>query len=550
MPTPQVELYDTTLRDGAQTEGISYSVQDKLRITEKLDALGVHAIEGGWPGSNPKDAEFFRRAKRLRLNTAELAAFGSTRRAARAARDPNLNALLKAETRTVTIFGKSWDLHVRDVLKISLEENLKVVEDSVAFLKRHGRRVIYDAEHFFDGYQDNPAYALKTVQAALDGGADTVVLCDTNGGSLPTEITDIIRASQDGMRVPLGIHAHNDSDLAVANSIAAVNAGCRQVQGTINGYGERCGNANLVSIIAILKLKMGIDCLPDAKLKELTETSRFVAEVSNMMQRANWPFVGESAFAHKGGVHVNAVMKNPRTYEHIEPSLVGNHRKVLVSELSGRSSLVLKAEDLHLHLVKDTPQAKKLLKRLQQLEHQGYHFEAADGSLELLLQRELKHLKPFFSLEGFRVIIEKRGNQLFSEATVKLRVNGKPEHAAAEGDGPVNALDNAIRKALKQFYPTLAEMHLTDFKVRVLDEKVGTAAKVRVGIFSQDAHDSWGTVGVSENIIEASWQALADSIEYKLLKDQKSDVSPPRPSREAGRGRQKSEKAKARSRLA
>ena len=522
-----VDLYDTTLRDGAQTEGISYSVQDKLRITEKLDALGVAYIEGGWPGSNPKDAEFFRKARTLRLATAQLAAFGSTRRAARAASDPNLAALLKAETRVITIFGKSWDLHVRDVLRVSPDENLKLIEDSVAFLKRHGREVIYDAEHFFDGYKDNPTYALKTVRAALEGGAAAVVFCDTNGGSLPDEIAKIIAAAKDTLRVPMGIHAHNDSDLAVANSIAAVNAGCRQVQGTINGYGERCGNANLVSIIANLKLKMGVDCLPNAKLKELTETSRFVAEVSNMAQHANQPFVGAAAFAHKGGVHVNAVMKNPRTYEHLDPSMVGNQRKILVSELSGRSSLVFKAQGLSLDLTKETPQAKRLLKLLQGLEHQGYHFEAAEGSLELLLKRQLKELKPFFTLEGFRVIMEKRDHRLISEATIKVHVNGVPEQTAAEGDGPVNALDNAIRKALKRFYPTLAEMHLTDFKVRVLDEKAGTAAKVRVLIQSQDAHDSWGTVGVSENIIEASWQALADSIEFKLLKDhaQKSEKS-------------------------
>jgi 2-isopropylmalate synthase len=517
---PQIELYDTTLRDGAQTEGISYSVQDKLRITEKLDDLGVHYIEGGWPGSNPKDAEFFRQVTRLRLRTSKLAAFGSTRRTASAAKDPNLQALLKAQTQIITIFGKSWDLHVRDVLKVSLEENLKIIEDSVAFLKRQGRSIIYDAEHFFDGYKDNPTYTLNTVQAALDGGADAVVFCDTNGGNLPTEITKIIHASKAHIRVPMGIHAHNDSDLAVANTLAAVNAGCQHVQGTINGYGERCGNANLVSIIAILKLKMGIDCLPDARLKELTETSRYVAEVSNMAQRTNQPFIGEAAFAHKGGVHVNAVMKNPRTYEHLEPFTVGNRRKILVSELSGRSSLVLKAKGLALNLSKDTPQAKRLLKLLQRLEHQGYHFEAAEASLELLLKRQLKQFKSFFTLEGFRVIMEKRDHRVVSEATIKVHVKGIPEQTAAEGDGPVNALDNAIRKALRRFYPMLSQMHLTDFKVRVLDEKAGTAAKVRVLIQSQDEHDSWGTVGVSENIIEASWQALVDSIEYKLLKDQ------------------------------
>jgi len=534
---PQIELYDTTLRDGAQTEGISYSVQDKLRVTEKLDALGMHYIEGGWPGSNPKDAEFFRRAGKLRFATAILTAFGSTRRAGRpAAKDANLQALLRAETQVITIFGKSWDLHVRDVLRISLEENLRVIEDSVAFLKKRGRRVIYDAEHFFDGYKDDPAYARATLQAALAGGADAVAFCDTNGGSLPSEITETIAACKRELPVVLGIHTHNDSELAVANALAAVQAGCTQVQGTMNGYGERCGNANLVSIIAILRTKMGIHCLPDAKLKELTETAHYVAELSNMGQDQHQPFVGAAAFSHKGGVHVNAVMKNPRTYEHIDPATVGNQRKILVSELSGRSSLVIKAKDLALDLSKDTPQAKRLLKLLQQLEHQGYHFEAAEGSLELLLKRRLKQLKPFFALEGFRVIMEKRDHKLTSEATIKLRVKGVPEQTAAEGDGPVNALDNAIRKALRQFYPTLAQMHLTDFKVRVLDEKAGTAAKVRVLIQSQDAHDSWGTVGVSENIIEASWQALVDSIEYKLLKDQSRKAEGSRPSA-AGRTR-------------
>lgn len=518
----RVELYDTTLRDGAQTEGVSYSVQDKLRITERLDALGVHYIEGGWPGSNPKDTEFFRRARRLHLARARLAAFGSTRRARRAATDANLQALLKADTPVVTIFGKTWDLHVREVLRVSLDENLRVIEDSITFLKRRGRHVIYDAEHFFDGYKANRAYTLKTIQVAQEAGVDTVVFCDTNGGSLPREVSQVITAAQASLRIPMGIHTHNDADLAVANAIAAVEAGCRQVQGTMNGYGERCGNANLASLIPILKVKMGIDCLPDARLRELTDTSRFIAEVSNMAQQANQPFVGTAAFAHKGGVHVHAVMRNPRSYEHIDPATVGNERKILVSELSGRSSLVFKARGAALDLSKDTPQAKKLLTLLQALEHRGYHFEAAEGSFELLLKRQLQRVKPFFTLEKFRVAIEKIGSRIESEATVKVRVEGVEEHTTAEGDGPVNALDTALRKALTQFYPRLAEMHLTDFKVRVLDEKAGTAAKVRVLIQSQDAHDSWGTVGVSENIIEASWQALVDSIEYKLLKDQQA----------------------------
>jgi len=518
----RVDLYDTTLRDGAQTEGISYSVQDKLRITERLDDLGVAYVEGGWPGSNPKDAEFFRRAKRVRLKTAALASFGSTRRAhARAAQDANLNALLRAETKVITIFGKSWDLHVREVFKVSLDENLKMIEESVRYLKSKGRRVFYDAEHFFDGYRANPAYALKTLETAKAAGAEVLIFCDTNGGSLLSSVEAIIREVRQRVSGPFGIHVHNDCGLGVANSLAAVQAGCQQIQGTINGYGERCGNADLTSIIPVLEVKMGVPCLPKGRLKELTEVSRFVAEVSNMVQRPGQPFVGATAFAHKGGVHVNAVAKNPKTYEHLDPSIVGNERRILVSELSGRTSLVVKAKDLQLNLSKETPKTRKLLERLQQLEHQGYHFEAAEASFEILLQRHLKKLKPFFQLEGFRVIVEKRNGRIVSEATIKVDVDGAHEHAAAEGDGPVNALDNAIRKALAPFYPTLAKMHLTDFKVRVLDEKAGTAAKVRVLIQSQDETDSWGTIGVSENIIEASWRALVDSIEYKLLKDAK-----------------------------
>ena len=517
----RVDLYDTTLRDGAQSEGISYSVQDKLRITQKLDELGLPYVEGGWPGSNPKDAEFFRRARTLRLKRAVLVAFGSTRRPnLNPAKDANLRALLNAGTKVITIFGKSWDLHVRDVLGTTLNENLKMIEDSVSFLKSRGVRVFYDAEHFFDGWRANRAYALNTIKAAQEAGAEVLILCDTNGGTLAPDLTSVIGEVRRRLRAPLGIHAHNDCGVAVANSVASVVAGIQQVQGTINGYGERCGNADLTSIIPILVLKRGIPCLPVEKLKELTEVSRYVAEISNMVQRPGQPFVGSTAFTHKGGVHVHAVMKNPRTYEHIDPAKVGNQRKVLVSELSGRTSLVMKAKELKLGLSKESPAAKKMLSLLQRLEHEGYHFEAAEGSLELLLQRHLKKLKPFFELESFRVINEKKGARMVSEATIKLKVKGVHEHAAAEGDGPVNALDNAVRKALIKFYPSLAGMHLTDFKVRVLDEKAGTAAKVRVLIQSQDEHDSWGTIGVSENIIQASWQALVDSIEYKLLKDQ------------------------------
>lgn len=515
-----VKLYDTTLRDGSQAEGISLTVNDKLRIAQKLDELGIDYIEGGWPGSNPKDMEFFIQAKRLKLKRSKMTAFGATRRPhIDVTKDANIKALLKSGCKVITIFGKSWDLHVRDVLKTSMEENLKMIQDSIHYLKSKKKVVFYDAEHFFDGYHHNPDYALQTILVAQDAGCDAVILCDTNGGMLTNEFSRIIMEVKPKVKVSLGIHCHNDSEMAVANSIAAVLAGCDHVQGTINGYGERCGNANLCSIIPSLKLKLGIDCIADAKLKELTEISRYVAEVCNMKQQENQPFVGQSAFAHKGGVHVNAILKNPKSYEHIEPQGVGNKRRILISELSGKSSLLIKAEEIEMGLDKESPKTRKILKLLQDLEHQGYHFEAAEGSFELLLKRAMKKYKRFFGLEGFRVIIEKtEDGKLRSEATIKVKVKGKIKHTASEGDGPVNALDNALRKALLDFYPKLAEMHLSDFKVRVLDEKAGTAAKVRVLIQSQDKEKSWWTIGVSENIIEASWQALVDSVEYKLLK--------------------------------
>jgi len=520
----QVKLYDTTLRDGAQSEGISYSVNDKLRIAQKLDELGIHYIEAGWP-MNPKDQQLFKSLKAKKLKNAQVVAFGSTRRPEKKANyDANIKSLLAAETKIITIFGKTWDLHVRDVLKVSLDENLKMIYETIAYIKAKGKTVFYDAEHFFDAYKDNADYALKSILCAEEAGADVVVLCDTNGGSLTKEISAIIEEIKQKIKVPLGIHEHNDLGLGVANSIAAIEAGCTQVQGTFNGYGERCGNADLVTIIGILKTKMGIPCISDAQLKNLTATAHYISEISNMKQQENQPFVGKSAFAHKGGVHINAVMKNPRTYEHLDPQIVGNHRRILVSELAGKTPILIKAKDLELDLAKTSTQSKKILKLLQDLEHKGYAFEAADASFELLVKRALKKYKKFFELEGFRIVIEKHADgRITSEAIMKLKVQGIKEHTAAEGDGPVNALDNALRKALKNFYPTLAKMHLSDFKVRVLDEKAGTAAKVRVLIQSQDETDSWGTVGVSENIIEASWQALLDSIEYKLLKDQKSN---------------------------
>ncbi|MDP2921233.1 MAG: citramalate synthase [Candidatus Omnitrophota bacterium] len=518
----EVKIYDTTLRDGSQGEGISFSVMDKIKIAKKLDSFGVHYIEGGWPGSNPKDMEFFKQAKRLKFKNSKVVGFGSTRRPKISpSEDENLKALLKSGVKIAAIFGKTWDMHVTDILKVSLHENLKMISDTVGFLKSKNLQVFYDAEHFFDGYKNNKEYALETLWSAVNAGCDAIVLCDTNGGMLTHELGAIVRAvASECQQVTLGIHTHNDSGLAVANTITAVEAGADIVQGTINGYGERCGNADLCAIIPNLQLKMGIRCVQESKLKELTDVSRYVNEISNMKPQDNQPFTGRSAFAHKGGVHINAVMKRPSSYEHTAPESVGNHRRILVSELSGKTSIILRAKEMELDLTKEDPKTKRILKLIQAMENQGYHFEAADGSFELLLKKALKKYKSFFTLEGFKVSIVKReDNALVSEAIIKLTVNKKEEHTAAEGDGPVNALDNALRKALTKFYPSLSKMRLSDFKVRVLDEKAGTAAKVRVLIQSEDEESSWGTVGVSENIIEASWQALVDSVEYKLLKD-------------------------------
>ncbi|MCK4437215.1 citramalate synthase [bacterium] len=522
---PQAKLYDTTLRDGMQGEGISFSLKDKVAIVKKLDGLGIHYIEGGWPGSNPKDINFFKEIRKIRLKQAKMCAFGATRRADKTAgRDVNLKAMLKAETPTATIFGKGWTLHVEKVLKTNLKRNLEMIEDSISYVKSKGREVIYDAEHFFDGYRDNAQYALETLKVAEEAGADWIVLCDTNGGAMPYEVENICREVRRRIKTPLGIHTHNDSGMAVANSIMAVKEGCTQVQGTINGYGERCGNADLCLVIPNLKLKLGISCISDKQLQSIGEISRYVSELANIVPDDHQPFVGASAFAHKGGMHVDAVRKTPLSFEHIKPELVGNRRRVLVSELSGKSNVLYKADQVGLDLRKDKSQtsAKKILKLLKDLEHRGYQFEAADGSFELLMKKALGKHKKLFDLEGFRVSVEKReDNRLISEATIKVRVGKKREHAAAEGDGPVNALDNALRKALEKFYPSLSEMHLSDFKVRILDPEAGTAAQTRVLIESRDHRDTWSTVGVSENIIEASWQALVDSIEYKLLKDEK-----------------------------
>ncbi len=517
----KVLIYDTTLRDGSQGEGISYSVRDKILISEELDKLGVHYIEAGWPGSNPKDMEFFLKMAKARLVNSRLVAFGSTRRPGiNAAQDTNVKGLLKSQAKVITIFGKTWDFHVKEVLKTTLDENLNMIKDTITFLRSKGIVVFYDAEHFFDAYKANKEYSAQCLLTAQAAGAEAVVLCDTNGGTLTSEISSIISEIKPKINICLGIHCHNDSDLAVANSIAAIQAGATMVQGTINGYGERCGNADLVPIIANLKLKLGVDCISDDRLKQLTYVSHFVSEISNMKQRNDQPYAGESAFAHKGGVHINAVMKNTRTYEHIDPALVGNSRRMLVSELGGKTGILLRAKDMGLDLSKDDPKTRKILKLLQNLEHQGYHFEGAEASFELLIQKAFKKYNNFFELEGFKVVVEKHSDKkITTEAVIKLKVKGVKEHTAAEGDGPVNALDNALRKALKDFYPSLSKMHLSDFKVRVLNEKAGTAARVRVLIQSQDELDSWNTIGVSENIIEASWQALMDSVEYKLLKD-------------------------------
>ncbi len=522
---PKVILYDTTLRDGSQGEGISYSATDKIRIARELDMLGIHYIEGGWPGSNPKDMEFYLTMAKNPLKNSQMVAFGSTRRPNIAAsHDNNLKGILQSQAKFVTIFGKTWDLHVRDVLKTNLDENLKMIKETIGFLISKGLVVFYDAEHFFDAYKANKEYSLKSILVAQAAGASYIVLCDTNGGTLTSEITGILKEIRPKINVGLGIHCHNDSGLAVANSIAAVESGADMVQGTINGYGERCGNADLIPIIANLKLKMGVDCIAGDKLKDLSRISCFVSEISNIKPKNDQPYVGDSAFAHKGGVHINAVMKNPDTYEHVNPDLVGNRRRILLSELGGKTGILLRAKDLNLDLSKDDPRTKKILALLQKLEKQGYHFEAAEASFELLLKRFFKKYRKFFELEGFRVVIEKHSDKkITSEAIIKLKVKGIREHTAAEGDGPVNAMDNALRKALKEFYPTLSQMHLSDFKVRVLDEKSGTAAKVRVLIQSQDKDQIWDTIGVSENIIDASWQALVDSVEYKLLKDGLAD---------------------------
>jgi 2-isopropylmalate synthase len=518
----KIFLYDTTLRDGAQSERISFSLEDKIKIAQRLDEFGFDYIEGGWPGSNPKDLNFFRRIKEIPLKKAKIAAFGSTRRAQVTPEDDaNLKSLLESETPVVTIFGKTWDLHVIEVLKTTLDNNLKMIYDSVKYLKSHNKEVVYDAEHFFDGFKSDPEYALATLEAAVEGGADWIVLADTNGGTLPWEVEDIIKKVKERIKIPLGIHTHNDSGVAVANSIIAVKEGITQVQGTINGYGERCGNANLCTIIPILQLKMGYQVIPEEKLAQLTELAHWVSEVANLPPDPTAPFVGRSAFAHKGGVHVNAVLKNPKSYEHIDPSKVGNKRRFLISELSGTSTIVSKVKELNIDIDRDSPLAKMILEQITHLENEGYYFEGAEASFELLVRHSLGQDTKLFDLIGLRVIIEKLGDkgETITEATLKLKIGDNVVHVAADGDGPVHALDQALRKALIEFYPELKNIHLSDFKVRVLNGSTGTAAKVRVLIDSSNSKgDTWSTVGVSTNIIEASWEALVQSIEYGILK--------------------------------
>jgi 2-isopropylmalate synthase len=522
----RIWTYDTTLRDGTQGEGVNFSLDDKLAVTRKLDELGIDYIEGGYPLSNPKDFEYFQRVAEMPLRHARVVAFGMTRRRdVRPEDDPGMQALVDARVPVIAIVGKSWDLHVRDVLRVSDEENLAMIAETVAFAKAAGREVVYDAEHFFDGYRANPQYALETVRAAQEAGAAWVVLCDTNGGNLPETIREVVAAVVAELGVPVGIHCHNDCDVGVANTLAAVDHGATQVQGTINGVGERCGNADLVSVIANLSLKkQGYEIKAAERLEHLTAVSRYVYETGNMNFRRNQPFVGASAFAHKGGMHVHAVARNTAAYEHIDPAVVGNARRVLVSELSGRSNIVAKTTKHRLE--QDQELLRRILQQVQDLENEGYQFEAAEASFDILVKKLAGTYQPFFERVNYRVNIETDAReQPVNEATVKIRVHGSGEHTVAEGDGPVNALDAALRKALEPHYPRLGEMHLVDYRVRVIDSRSATAARVRVVIESSDDTEVWGTVGVSENIIEASWQALVDSFEYKLFKDQEGEAA-------------------------
>jgi 2-isopropylmalate synthase len=527
-----IVVYDTTLRDGAQSEGLSLSIEDKLRIAHRLDEMGIPFIEGGWPGANPKDGQFFWRLKEEPLTHAEVVAFCSTRRPGKvAAEDPMLQAILSAGTHWVTIFGKSWDFHVTEGLHTTLEENLAMIRDTIEYLRSQGRRVIYDAEHWFDGYKQNRQYALKTLETAMNAGAEWLVFCDTNGGTLPHEITQIVREVFQALPqiqatgVQLGIHTHNDSETAVANAIAAVLEGATMVQGTINGYGERCGNANLCSLIPNLQLKLGFHCIPQAELEQLTETSRLISEVANLAPDEHAPFVGLSAFAHKGGIHVSAVQRNPLTYEHIQPEKIGNRRRIVISDQAGLSNVLEKARTFGIDLNKEDETCRKILQKLKDLEHQGYQFEAAEASFELLMREALGEREHFFEMRGFQVHCDKAAGDTNSLATVKVTVNGEEILAAAEGNGPVSALDAALRKALLNFYPEISQFHLADYKVRILDGGSGTSAKTRVLIESRNSHKRWSTVGVSTNIIEASYQAVVEGLEYGLILHKQAKIA-------------------------
>ena len=517
MKTPPVTIYDTTLRDGTQGTGISFSVADKLRVAEKLDEFGVHYIEGGWPGSNPKDIAFFEEAAKRRWQTARVAAFGMTRRANLPVnQDPQVKLLLDAETPAVTIVGKSWKLQVTEIFGTTPDENLGMIADTVAFLKKHGREVLYDAEHFFDGAGDDWNYAMKTLEAARDAGADLIVLCETNGGSMPDKVERMTRDAIAHLGVPVGIHTHNDCELGVANALVAIRAGAVQVQGTINGYGERVGNCNLISVMANLQLKMEMPVVPD--LTRLRELSHFVDEVANVPHHIRAPYVGAAAFTHKGGLHVHAVQKLSRAYEHVPPAAVGNEQTIVVSDLSGQSNVLHTAEKLGLKLQKGSPEVTRILQEVKRLENEGYEFEAAEASFDLLVRRALGQHEPLFQLHEYHCSFRRsgEGNWNKCEATVKLSVGDKKEYTVEEGDGPVNALDAALRKALRPFYPAIDQIALEDYKVRIINGQQGTSAGTRVLIQSSDQHESWGTVGVSDNIIEASWLALVDSFEYKL----------------------------------
>ncbi len=525
-----IEFYDTTLRDGTQAENFNLSVDDKVRITKQLDKLGIDFIEGGWPGSNPLAVEYFEKMKGVELRHAKLTAFGSTRHFQNPPeKDPNLQALLAAETPAITIFGKSWDIHVHDALRIELEDNLQIIEDSLAYLRPRVKHLIYDAEHFFDGFKKNREYCLATLGRAIAGGAETLALCDTNGGTLAHELPPILeRVKQflveQGSEARIGIHPHNDSDCAVANALIGVSMGAGQVQGTINGYGERCGNANLTSIIPAVIFKMGMEAEVGKKIDKLYSTSRLVNELANLPHNRYQPYVGESAFAHKGGIHVSAVQRNPLTYEHIEPEKVGNVRRILISDQAGKSNVLHKAKKYGIKLDADDPAMASIIKELKELENQGFQYEGAEASFELLMRRAMGMDPKFFTFEGFRVMNNKyrMDTPSLTEATIRLYVEGNEVHTASMGDGPVNALDRAMRKALTRFYPSLEEMELIDYKVRVLSGEHGTGAKVRVLVESRDKTSQWGTVGVSINIIEASWQALVDAINYKLMKDKQT----------------------------